>query len=109
MRKTSTILAVAAALLAAPAAAHESAERAMGVVESVTPERLVVKAADGHGVAFVITGETRFFKGEKPASAADVRAGQRAVVHGRKAGDEVHALRVKLAPAPPARKPKAER
>lgn len=101
MNRSCRMLAVVAALAAAPALAHESAERAMGVVESVTPDRIVIKAEDGHAVPFAVTAETRFFRGDKPARPEDVQVGQRAVVHGKKAGDGVQAVRVKL--APPAR------
>jgi hypothetical protein len=89
--------AMLAAVLAPPAAAHEAADRAMGVVESVTAERIVIRASDGHPVAFRITPETRFSRGGKPARRGDVRVGERAVVQGRAAGGEVDAVRVRLA------------
>jgi hypothetical protein len=74
MKRTSRILALVAALLAAsPSGAHEQGDRAMGVVESVTPDRIVIKAADGHSVAFTVTPDTRFFQGNEPARPEDVR------------------------------------
>jgi hypothetical protein len=88
--------ALGVALASAPASAHEAGDRALGTVASVTAERLVVRARDGHEVAFRLTGETRITRGDKPAKAADVRVGERAVVHGRPAGGEVEAVRVKL-------------
>jgi hypothetical protein len=84
-----------------PASAHESADRARGVVESLTAERIVIRASDGHPVAFRITPETRFSRGDAPARPGDARVGERAVVDGRRAGGEVEAVRVRLAPAPP--------
>ena len=97
MNRTSRTLALLAALLAAsPSAAHEQGGRAMGVVESVTADRIVIKATDGHSVAFTLTPRTRFFQGEQPARLEDVRVGQRAVVHGRRDGERVLAERVKL-------------
>lgn len=97
MKRTSRILALVSALFAAsPSAAHEQDDRAMGVVESITANRIVIEAADGHPVAFTITPETRFFQGEKPARPEDVRVGQRAVVHGRRDGERILAERVKL-------------
>jgi hypothetical protein len=98
LKHISRVVALVAALAAAPAVAHESADRAMGVVESATAERIVIKAGDGHAIAFKVTPETRFFRGDKPARAEDVRVGQRAVVHGKRAGDAVEAVRVKLGP-----------
>jgi hypothetical protein len=96
MKRAWKLLALVAALAAAPAAAHERADRAMGVVESVTPERIVVKAKDGHEQSFTVTPETRFLRGRKPAKAEDVRVGERAVVHGKKAGAGFQAVEVKL-------------
>jgi hypothetical protein len=97
--RASKLLGLVVALAAAPAAAHERADRAMGVVESVTPERIVVKAKDGHALSFTITPETRFLRGKKPSGAEDVRVGERAVVHGKKAGQGVEAVEVKLGAA----------
>jgi hypothetical protein len=92
---------LALAMWAPSAVAHEKGgDRAMGVVESVTAERIVVKAPDGHLVTFAVTEETRFYQGEKAARREDVRAGQRAVVQGKKKGEQVEAVRVKLGPAP---------
>jgi hypothetical protein len=96
-------LALAAAIGAVPALAHEGADRARGTVESVTAERIVIRAEDGHSVAFAVRPDTRFFRGDNPARRDDVQVGERAVVHGKKAGEEVHAVRVKLGPAPPSR------
>jgi hypothetical protein len=97
MRK---VFALAAALATAPAAAHDpKGDRALGVVESVTPERIVVKANDGHALEFAVTPKTRFVRGTKPARADDVRVGERAVVHGKKAGERVEAVEVKLGAA----------
>jgi hypothetical protein len=98
--RTLSLALLAAALAAPPAAAHESAERARGVVEAVTAERLVVKAGDGHSLAFRLTPGTRFSRGDEPARPGDVRVGERAVVEGRRAGGEVEAVRVRLGPLP---------
>jgi hypothetical protein len=97
MRRTISLALLATALAAGPAPAHEGADRAMGVVESVTEERIVIRASDGHSVAFRLTPETRFSRGEAPARSSDVRVGERAVVRGRRAGGEVEAVRVRLA------------
>ncbi len=92
------VLAVVAALVAGPAVAHEKGgDRAMGVVESVSADRIVIRASDGHEVAFTVDAGTRFYVGEKAAAPGDVRAGQRAVVHGKRSGQTLTAVRVKLA------------
>jgi hypothetical protein len=94
------VLAAIVAFVAVPALAHEQSGRAMGVIESITPDKIVVRADDGHGVTFTITGETRFVRGDRPAKAGDARVGERAVVHGKKAGDALEAVQVKLGAQP---------
>jgi len=93
------VLALVAVLIAAPAGAHEKGDRAMGVVESLTAERIVIKAGDGHSVAFTVGPDTQFLLGDRPVRPEDVRLGQRAVVHGRRKGEALQAVRVKLGPA----------
>jgi hypothetical protein len=88
-----------ALFVAAPALAHEHADRAMGIVESVSADRVVIKATDGHSVSFAVTAETLFVRGEKPARLQDVRVGERAVVRGKRLGEKVTAVRVDLGPA----------
>jgi hypothetical protein len=104
MRIPSKLVAAALVLFfaASPASvwAHERSDRARGTVERVTSTEVVVRAADGHEVAFVVTPETRFLRGERRVAVEDVREGERAVVEGRPAGDAVEARRVQLAPAP---------
>lgn len=102
-RLAGVVVALAAALATGTARAHETGGRAMGVVQSVSPDRLAVRASDGHEVVFAVTPETRFLRGKQPARAGDVRVGQRVVVHGKKAGGALQALEVKLGAAPAAR------
>lgn len=92
-----------ATVVAGSALAHEKGGRALGVVESVTSERIVVRTPDGHPVAFSVTRETRFVIGDKPARLEDVREGGRVVVHGRRVGEALQALEVKLGASPVAK------
>ncbi len=103
MSRTLKGFAVFAALVAGPAVAHEKGDRAMGVVATIAPERIVVRTSDGHEVPFAVTKETRFLRGEKPAHAEDIRVGERAVVRGQRDGEALRAIQVKLG-AEPARK-----
>ena len=98
MKRTVTFALIAA--LTGPALAHEQGGRAMGEVESISPVRIVVRTSDGHAVPFSVTKETRFLAGDKPGRAEDVHVGQRVVVHGKREGDGLRALQVKLAPQP---------
>lgn len=102
MRRMMTFVALFAVLVATPAAGHEKGGRALGVVESVSAERIVVETADGHPVAFTITKDTRFFRGDEPVRLEDVKTGQRVVVHGKRLGEELQAVQVKV--GAPARK-----
>jgi hypothetical protein len=96
MTRNMAVLALALGVAAVPAGAHEKGDRALGVVESVTAERIVVKASDGHSISFAITPDTRFSQGEKPATPEDVRVGQRTVVEGKRGTGGLEAVRVKL-------------
>jgi hypothetical protein len=93
-------LAFLVALAAGPVSAHEHGGRAMGVVENVTPSRIVVRTSDGHQVEFILTKETRFMRGETPARAEDVRVGERAAVHGKRVGDALAVELVRLGAIP---------
>ncbi len=96
MKRMMTVVTLLAALAATPAAGHEKGDRAMGVVESVSAERLVIETADGHRVAFTITEDTRFLRGDEPVRREDVKPGQRAVVRGQRSGEQLVAALVKL-------------
>lgn len=100
MKRWSKLSLLLFSLVAMPASAHERGDKAVGVVVSVTTERIVVKAADGHELGFTVGPETLFVRGERPARPEDVRVGERAVVEGKRLGDEVRAVRVRLGPAP---------
>lgn len=96
MLRMRTLLALIAALAVAPALAHEHGGNAMGIVRDVSAERIVIETADGHRVAFAVTKDTRFSRGNEPARREDVKPGERAAVHGEKHGEALSALRVKL-------------
>jgi hypothetical protein len=100
MNRMSKVVAVVAMLVAAPALAHEKGGRAMGVIENITPDRIVVRTSDGHSATFSVTGETRFTQGDKSARPEDARVGQRAVVHGKRDGGTLQAVEVKLGASP---------
>ena len=95
-RVAGSLVVVLAVLAGAPAGAHERGDRALGMVERVSAEQIVIRAADGHSVPFALTPETRFFRGNTPARREDVQVGQRAVVEGRAAGERIEAVRVRL-------------
>ena len=82
--------------VAGPALAHENGKHARGTVKEISATRLVVTTADGHDAAFTLNAETRFRRGDAPASRQDVQVGERAVVHGT--GADGAAAEVRLSP-----------
>lgn len=99
MSRTLKSLAILAALVAGTAAAHEKGSgRAMGVIASVSPERVAIKTSDGHVVEFALTPETRFTQGKARVGAERARVGARAVVLGARKGEALTAVEVRLAP-----------
>lgn len=56
----------------------------------------MVRTSDGHEVAYAVTPATRFLEGDKQVRLEDVRVGQRAVVHGKRAGDAMQAVQVRI-------------
>ncbi len=67
--------------LAATRASAHGHGHVMGTVASVTAERIEVKTKDGKTVTVPLTAETKYLKGDQKAARADVRVGERVVVH----------------------------
>ncbi|HSN90035.1 MAG TPA: hypothetical protein VLS93_02305 [Anaeromyxobacteraceae bacterium] len=103
MRATRNLFLLALLAGAMPARGHEAGERAIGTIERVTPEAIVLRAPDGHELVFALSAATRFERGGKDVARDDARAGDRAVVRAKAAGGRMEATRVKLGPAAPAR------
>jgi hypothetical protein len=100
MRIIGTLALAITVTAASPAIAHEKGGRAAGTIETVSATQLVLRATDGHPVSFSITPSTVFVQNEKPARPEDVRVGQRAVVEGKRSGERLEAVRVKLGTVP---------
>lgn len=81
MRKMSALLAFLFIILAASLALAHGHGHVMGTVAAVTADRIEVKAKDGKVVTVPLTKETKYFKGQQPATHADVKVGERVVVH----------------------------
>jgi Domain of unknown function (DUF5666) len=76
--------------------AHGDMEHVLGTVVKVSDQALSVKVADGSVKVVLIDGETRFLKGNSPASASDVQVGRRVVIHAHRQGETLHAAEVKI-------------
>src|SRR3954469_23788268 len=78
-----------------PLLAHEGGHDVRGTVISVGSDDLTIKT--GHGEEkFALTPETEFVKDGGPATAKDVRPADRAVVHSRKKGGRMEAVKVEF-------------
>lgn len=94
--RRSVVALMVSAWLPMAAVAHESGDRARGVVERLDSAAIAVKTSDGHVVTFAVTPETRFTRIDAAVKPDDVEVGERVVVEGRRAADRLEAVRVKL-------------
>jgi hypothetical protein len=83
-------------LLGALALAHGGMEHVMGTVTAISSHSLSVKTGDGGVTAVEFDGETKFIRGDAPATASDVRVGSRVVIHAHKRDNSLHAAEVKI-------------
>jgi len=82
MRKISMVLTVLLVLLASSLAlAHGGHGHVMGTVAATAADHLDVKTKDGKVVTVPLAKATRYYLGKKKAGAADVKVGQKVVVH----------------------------
>jgi hypothetical protein len=96
-RRTISIAAALLALVAMPLAllAHGHGH-VKGTVSTVDASKIDVKTADGKSRQLALTGKTKYLKGEAAATIADVKPGERVVVH---LAEDGSALEVHLGPA----------
>jgi hypothetical protein len=102
MKFTSILLAVA--LCSTPLAAHEGGHDARGVVISIGPQELTAKTTRGEE-KFLLTPETKFVKDGSPATAQDLKASDRVVVHAKNKDDRLEAVKVQFRSATSPKKP----
>lgn len=95
MKRILKLLAVSVVVLTASVAtAHGTGAHAKGTVKSVSPQQLVVRTEHGENT-FHVDGSTRVSAGGTPAALADLRPGDRVVVHAEESGGALHATQVK--------------
>ena len=90
--KRISLLTLAIVLLACSLAVAHGHGHVMGTVAAVTAERIDVHTAQGKTVSVPLTAATKYVKGKAVATRADVRVGERVVVHlgAKGAAEEVH-------------------
>jgi len=81
--------------LCSPVAAHEGGHDARGVVTSVGSQELTIKTKHGEET-FLLTPETHFVKDGSPATAQDLKASDRVVVHAKKNAGRLEAMKVQF-------------
>src|SRR5437660_1396100 len=101
MRLASSLVACAFYTLPLAAQAHEGGHDARGRVTAVGPQQLTIKTSRG-AETFALTPGTEFVKEGEPATAQDLKEGDRVVVHAKKKAGKAEAIQVQM--APPAKK-----
>lgn len=97
-RKYFAAVAGALALCASvPARAHEGGIDARGLVKTVSEDSLTIRTSGGDQ-SFALTARTRFIAGKRPITRAELREGDRVVVHAKKGNDRPEAVEVRGAP-----------
>jgi len=83
-------------LLSAPVFAHGGMEHILGGVTGITGHSLSVKTSDGAAETVEFDGETKFSKGDAPATVKDVQVGSRVAIHAHKHDNSLHAAEVRI-------------
>jgi hypothetical protein len=97
-------LAIAAATLTAvPALAHDGMEDVTGTIQSVAGDSVSVKTSKGKTVAVKLDGKTEYTRGKAQAKQADLKVGERVVVHAMEMNETLTAHLVQLSTVPAAK------
>lgn len=83
-------------LLSALAIAHGGLEHVVGTVASISDTSISVKTADGKTVEVMLDAKTTFAKSEQPIQKADIKVGDRVVIHAAKTGTKLTAHTVAI-------------
>lgn len=86
-------------LLGTLAFAHGGMEHVLGTVTAITSHSLSVKTRDGAARTVEFDGETKFLKGDAPATIKDVQVGSRVAIHAHKNDNALHAAEVRIGAA----------
>ncbi len=101
MRKRMVVVvALVGSLLGAKAQAHEGGVHSRGTVKEITADRLVLLTAEGKSVSVAMDAETRIVRGDHTITPAEVRPGERAVVHAASRDGKLEAIEVMVAAGP---------
>lgn len=96
MTKALAAVSVVLLALAGVAIGHEGGEHLMGTVKSLEHSTLIVTTKDNKDVTIHVDERTEYRKSDAPATAKDLRSGERVVVHAMKHGEMLHGTLVKF-------------
>jgi hypothetical protein len=91
------VSAIVAWIFGATAMAHEGGMHTRGTVKEITADRIVLTTAEGKDVGVAMDAETRILRGHRPIGPADVRTGERVVVHAANRDGKLEATQVMVA------------
>lgn len=74
--------------------AHGDEQHVMGTVTRITDSTITVKTTDARSVDVSLTTDTKFTREGQPASAKDIKQGDRVVIHAKKNGEKLVATTV---------------
>jgi len=91
-----SVLAVGLISLSTIVLAHGDQQHVMGTVTKVDAASISVKTTTGEEKVVMILSTTKFVKGTAPATAHDLRVGDRVVIHAKPEGNMLDATEVKI-------------
>ena len=102
---TKSVLAavLALSLLSGLAIAHGGLEHVIGTVAVISDASITVKTTDGKTVEVALDSKTTFAKSEQPIQKADIKVGDRVVIHAAKTGAKLTAHTVAIGTGTPAK------
>jgi hypothetical protein len=90
---------LAATILAATALAHGGFEHVMGTVSKVSAQSVTVTTAAKKNVDVGLNAKTTYTKGDKAATAADMKVGDRVVIDATEVNEALTAASIKIGAA----------
>ena len=99
IERSTLALAVYLALFAALAIAHGGLEHVIGTVAGVSDTSITVTNSAGKSIEVALDGKTTYAKNNQAIQRADVKVGDRVVIHAEKSGTKLIAHTVQIGAA----------
>jgi hypothetical protein len=80
--------------------AHGNEKHVMGTVKAIGADFVTVETASHQSQTVQITSQTKFVKSGAVSGLADLKVGDRVVIHAKASGDKLEATEVKFGAAP---------